>query len=156
MLFRSVSQSRYEGETASKYLTFKEYNPEGTELDEVTRQRGEELFNEAQPVADRYYDDAKRRMALSGEIPIAKVTGEDGKVDFIIGPSFNKDNIGDAIRNSKKGGVSFADAAGVMAKTRIPKGYNEEVYKVQRYLEAGSVIETIWGDTSNSILGSLS
>jgi hypothetical protein len=141
-----------EWETASKYLTFKEYNPEGEELDEVTRQRGEELFSAAQSVADRYYDDAKRRMALSGEIPIAKITGEDGKPEFIIGPSFNKDNLGDAIRNSKRGDVSFADASGVVAKTRIPKGYNEEVYKVQRYLEAGSVIETIWGETSNSIL----
>jgi hypothetical protein len=140
-----------EWEAATKYLSFKEVNPEGTEVDESVKQRGEEFRAAAQSVADRYYDDAKKRMSLNGEIPIAKVM-RDGKADYIIGPSFDSSNLADAIRNSKKGDVSFADAAGILAKVRIPKGYTEEAYKVERYREAMGVIDEVWGKTSNSIV----
>jgi hypothetical protein len=141
-----------EWESATKYLAFKEVNPDDTALDEVQKQRGEELRTQAESIADRYYDDAKKRMVLNGELPIAKFTDEDGKTDYIIGRSFDKNNVVDAIRNSKKGDISFADADKILAKTRIPTGYKEEAYKIERYIGAMGAIEGIWGGLSNSMM----
>jgi len=141
-----------EWEAATKYLSFKEVNPEGSEVDESIKQRGEQYRVQAESIADRYYNDAKRRMVLNGEIPIAKIINEKGEQDYIIGSTFDKNNLGESIRNSKVGDVSFADAPNIVSKSRIPKGYNEEAYKVERYVQAMGVIENIWGGLTNSYM----
>jgi hypothetical protein len=127
--------------SATKYLTFKKLNPEGTELPEDIRAKGEQYFADAQSIADTGYRKAVKSAVRSGELPLAKVKNDKGEYEILVSPTAGAMNMAEAIRASKKGGVTFADASAVQSKLSTPIGFNEPVYKVERYSQAASMIE---------------
>jgi hypothetical protein len=126
---------------ATKYLTFKKLNPEGAEVPEDIRLKGEQYLTDALAVADTGYRKALKSAVRSGEIPLAKFTNDNGEEEIIASPNLGSMNLAEAIKASKKGGVTFADAAKVQSKMSVPIGYNEPLFKVDRYNEAAATIE---------------
>lgn len=134
--------------TAVEYLTFKEVNPDLSGLPESYVEREQQLRANAEEVASQRYNDAKRKLVLSGELPLAKIRTADGKEDVIIGSMFENMSLPEAIRASKNGGVSFSDAPLISAKIQTPEGFKEPLYKVERYQQAASLIEKALGDSA--------
>ena len=125
---------------ATKYLNFKKVNPEGVDVPEEIRLQGEQFLADAQAVAETDYNTALRNAVRSGELPLAKVKDSDGKEEIIVSPTFGEMSAGEAIRASKRGGVSFEDATAVQSKLSTPVGFTEPLYKIERYTQAASAI----------------
>lgn len=128
-------------QAASKYLAFKKANPEGVEVPEDIRLKGEDYFADAVMMADTGYRKAAKNAVRSGELPLAKVKNDEGEYEILVSPNLGSMNMAEAIRSSKKGGVSFADATAVQSKLSTPIGFNEPMYKIERYSQAASAIE---------------
>ena len=126
---------------ATKYLTFKKLNPDDAALPEDIRAKGEQYLADAQSIADTGYRKAVKSAVRSGELPLAKVKNDKGEYEILVSPTAGSMNIAEAIRASKKGGISFADADKVQAKLSTPIGFNEPTYKFERYTQAASMIE---------------
>ena len=127
-------------DAATKYLTFKKLNPDDAALPEDIRAKGEQYLTDAQSVADTGYRKAVKSAVRSGELPLAKVKNDEGEYEILVSPTAGAMNMAEAIRASKKGGVTFADASAVQSKLSTPIGFNEPSYKVDRYLQAASLI----------------
>ena len=128
-------------DAATKYLTFKKLNPDTSALPEDIRAKGEQYFTDAQSVADTGYRKAVKSAVRSGELPLAKVMNDEGEYEILVSPTADAMNMAEAIRASKKGGVSFADAPAVQAQLSTPIGLNEPLYKFNRYSQAASFVE---------------
>jgi hypothetical protein len=129
-------------QAASKYLAFKKANPEGVEVPEDIRLKGEDYFADAVMMADTGYRKAAKNAVRSGELPLAKVKNDEGEYEILVSPNLGSMNMAEAIRASKKGDISFADATAVQSKLSTPIGFNEPMYKIERYSQAASAIET--------------
>jgi hypothetical protein len=127
-------------DAATKYLTFKKLNPDDAALPEDIRAKGEQYLVDAQSIADTGYRKAVKSAVRSGELPLAKVKNDKGEFEILVSPTAGAMNMAEAIRASKKGGVTFADASAVQSKLSTPIGFNEPSYKVDRYLQAASLI----------------
>ena len=127
-------------DAATKYLTFKKLNPDDAALPEDIRAKGEQYLTDAQSIADTGYRKAVKSAVRSGELPLAKVKNDKGEFEILVSPTAGAMNMAEAIRASKKGGVTFADASAVQSKLSTPIGFNEPSYKVDRYLQAASLI----------------
>ena len=128
-------------DAATKYLTFKKLNPDTSALPEDIRAKGEQYLTDAQSIADTGYRKAVKSAVNSGELPLAKVKNDKGEYEILVSPTAGAMNMAEAIRASKKGGVSFADASAVQAQLSTPVGFNEPLYKFNRYSQAASLIE---------------
>jgi hypothetical protein len=128
-------------DAATKYLTFKKLNPDDAALPEDIRAKGEQYLVDAQSVADTGYRKAVKSAVRSGELPLAKVKNDEGEYEILVSPTAGAMNMAEAIRASKKGGVTFADASAVQSKLSTPIGFNEPIYKFERYTQAASMIE---------------
>ena len=98
---------------------------------------------EAEEAAIKGFDTAKRIKVLNGELPLARVTNEDGEQEIIAGSMMDSMNLSEAIRSSKTGGVGFSDALNVQSLLSTPLGYKAPLYKVARYNEAAAMIGEI-------------
>ena len=128
-------------DAATKYLTFKKLNPDDAALPEDVRAKGEQYLVDAQSIADTGYRKAVKSAIRSGELPLAKVKNDKGEFEILVSPTAGAMNMAEAIRASKKGGVTFADASAVQSKLSTPIGFNEPIYKFERYTQAASMIE---------------
>ena len=128
-------------DAATKYLTFKKLNPDTSALPEDIRAKGEQYFTDAQSIADTGYRKAVKSAVRSGELPLAKVKNDEGEYEILVSPTADAMNMAEAIRASKKGGISFADAPAVQAQLSTPVGLNEPLYKFNQYSKAASLIE---------------
>jgi hypothetical protein len=126
---------------ASTYLAFKKANPEGVEVPEEIRLKGEDYFADASMMADSGYRKAAKNAVRSGELPLAKVKNEEGEYEILVSPNLGSMNMAEAIRASKRGGVSFSDTTAVQSKLSTPVGFSEPMYKIERYSQAASAIE---------------
>ena len=130
-------------QAATKYLNFKKVNPEGVDVPEEIRLQGEQFLADAQAVAETDYNTALRNAVRSGELPLAKVKNADGDFEILVSPTFGEMSVGEAIRASKRGGVSFEDTTAVQSKLSTPIGFNEPTYKIERYTQAGLAIQEL-------------
>ena len=128
-------------DAATKYLTFKKLNPDDAALPEDIRAKGEQYLVDAQSIADTGYRKAVKSAVRSGELPLAKVKNDEGEYEILVSPTAGAMNMAEAIRASKKGGVTFADASAVQAQLSTPVGLNEPLYKFNRYSQAASLVE---------------
>lgn len=140
MMADAMDTSDPEWAAANRYLTFKSVHQDLDNLAPDLIPSRDRYRQEAEEAALKGFDTAKRIKVLNGELPLARVTNEDGKQEIIAGPMMDSMNLSEAIRSSKTGGVGFSDALNVQSLLSTPLGYKAPLYKVARYNEAAAMI----------------
>jgi len=140
MMADAMDTSDPEWAAANRYLTFKSVHKDLDNLAPDLIPSRDRYRQEAEEAALKGFDTAKRIKVLNGELPLARVTNEDGEQEIIAGSMMDSMNLSEAIRSSKTGGVGFSDALNVQSLLSTPLGYKAPLYKVARYNEAAAMI----------------
>lgn len=92
------------------------------------KERSEEIVN-------RRYNDVKRSLVESNQLPLAYVTNEEGQRELLVGDAAENMTVTQAIKASKIGGVSFKD--GLVAQKLLSPiaGLDIKLYKFKRITE---------------------
>ena len=92
------------------------------------KERSEEIVN-------RRYDDVKRSLVESNQLPLAYVTNEEGQRELLVGDAAENMTVTQAIKASKLGGVSFKD--GLVAQKLLSPiaGLDIKLYKFKKITE---------------------
>jgi hypothetical protein len=143
MMADAMDTSDPEWAAANRYLTFKSVHQDLDNLAPDLIPSRDRYKQEAEEAAIKGFDTAKRIKVLNGELPLARVTNEDGEQEIIAGSMMDSMNLSEAIRSSKTGGVGFSDALNVQSLLSTPLGYKAPLYKVARYNEAAAMIGEI-------------
>jgi len=92
------------------------------------KERSEEIVN-------RRYNDVKRSLVESDQLPLAYVTNEEGQRELLVGDAAENMTVTQAIKASKIGGVSFKD--GLVAQKLLSPiaGLDIKLYKFKKITE---------------------
>lgn len=92
------------------------------------KERSEEIVN-------RRYNDVKRSLVESNQLPLAYVTNEEGQRELLVGDAAENMTVTQAIKASKLGGVSFKD--GLVAQKLLSPiaGLDIKLYKFKKITE---------------------
>ncbi len=92
------------------------------------KERSEEIVN-------RRYNDVKRSLVESNQLPLAYVTNEEGQRELLVGDAAENMTVTQAIKASKIGGVSFKD--GLVAQKLLSPiaGLDIKLYKFKKITE---------------------
>ena len=112
-------------------------------ITEEYQQKIDGLREQAEQIVGNRFDQVKRNLVDSGQLPLAYVTNDDGDQELIAGDAADNLSTTQAIKASKIGGVHMADA--MLAQTMLsPVGGTElPLYKFRRIREISKGISTL-------------
>ena len=89
----------------------------------------------SEEVVNRRFDEVKRNLVESDQIPLAYVTNENGERELLVGDAAENMTVNQAIKASKIGGVSFKDGLAAQALLSPVAGLDVKLYKFKQIAE---------------------
>tara|TARA_R110001592_G_scaffold155117_2_gene384670 strand:+ start:932 stop:13306 length:12375 start_codon:yes stop_codon:yes gene_type:complete len=89
----------------------------------------------SEEVVNRRFDEVKRNLVESNQIPMAYVTNETGERELLVGDAAENMTVNQAIKASKIGGVSFKDGLAAQALLSPVAGLDVKLYKFKQIAE---------------------
>jgi len=103
----------------------------------------------SEEVVNRRFDEVKRNLVESNQIPLAYVTNETGERELLVGDAAENMTVNQAIKASKIGGVSFKDGLAAQALLSPVAGLDIKLYKFKQIAEISeSIAELAQQDSS--------
>ena len=89
----------------------------------------------SEEVVNRRFDEVKRNLVESNQIPLAYVTNENGERELLVGDAAENMTVNQAIKASKIGGVSFKDGLVAQKLLSPVAGLDVKLYKFKQIAE---------------------
>ena len=89
----------------------------------------------SEEVVNRRFDEVKRNLVESNQIPMAYVTNETGERELLVGDAAENMTVNQAIKASKIGGVSFKDGLVAQKLLSPVAGLDVKLYKFKKIAE---------------------
>ena len=89
----------------------------------------------SEEVVNRRFDEVKRNLVESNQIPLAYVTNETGERELLVGDAAENMTVNQAIKASKIGGVSFKDGLVAQKLLSPVAGLDVKLYKFKQIAE---------------------
>jgi hypothetical protein len=102
-----------------------------------------QLRSDAEFVVAKRYNDVKREAIRNNELPFAVINQEDGSRKILVSDRATELNLVSALKQSKLGGVTLADAYLAQQQLEIPDGYTVPRFKADRHAEVTSVLSEL-------------
>ena len=107
------------------------------------------LKERVEGIVSKRYNDVKRSLVESDQIPMAYVINEEGKRELLAGDAAENMSVAQAIKASKLGGVSFKDALAAQHLLTPMEGLNINVAKFKKIMEISMSIAELAGKDSS-------
>ncbi len=102
-----------------------------------------QLRTDAELVVQTRYNDVKRQAVRNNELPFAVIYDEKGNRKILASDRATETDLATALKQSKAGGLSLADAYLAQEQLEIPEGFKAPRFKLERYVEAANVISEL-------------